>query len=49
MADAQGGDQQQHYFIDQLESDTSLLRQDLASVIANRQEWERFQCGCTRK
>ena len=32
MADVQGGDQQQH-FIDQLESETSLSRQDLASVI----------------
>ena len=35
-------------FIDQLETDTSLSRQDLASVIANRQEWERFQSACTR-
>ena len=30
-------------FIDQLESDTGLLRQDLASVMANRREWGRLK------
>ena len=29
-------------FIDQLESDTGLSRQDLASVMANRREWDRL-------
>ena len=29
-------------FIDQLESDTGLSRQDLASVMANRREWDRI-------
>ena len=28
--------------IDQLESDTGLSRQDLASVTANRREWDRL-------
>ena len=28
--------------IDQLQSDSSLSRQDLASVMANRQEWDRL-------
>ena len=28
--------------IDQLESDTGLSRQDLASVMANRREWDRL-------
>lgn len=34
-------DNQQH-LLTNLESDTSLLRQDRASVMANRREWERF-------
>ena len=29
-------------FIDQLESDTGLSRQDLTSVMANRREWDRL-------
>ena len=30
-------------FIDQLENDTGLSRQDLASVIANIREWDRLR------
>ena len=32
----------QQHLLTNLKSDTSLLRQDLASVIANRREWDRF-------
>ena len=32
----------QQHLLTNLESDTSLLRQDRASVMANRREWERF-------
>ena len=36
------GGRQATTFIDQLESDTGLSRQDLASVMANRREWDRL-------